>query len=110
MTVVRAFGREKQSYEKTKAFINAACHTDAIREAAGEYNDERIKWLSNSLKIVVGVICINLKGAYAPIYLAMMYRDLEHVTHDIRGVMHSFRENENNLKSLQKLLKLENIK
>lgn len=66
--------------------------------------------MSKFLYICVGIACINLRGQYEPIYLAMMFQYLQHVSWEVNGMMHAYKENERNLKALQRLLKLDDIK
>jgi len=67
-------------------------------------------WLSNFLYVGVGLSCITLRGTLSPIYLALMFDYLEGISHQLNHAMHAFRENERNLKALQRLLKLDDIK
>ena len=45
-----------------------------------------------------------------PIYIAMMFQYLQGISHAMNGLTHGYREIEENLRSLQKLLKLDDIK
>lgn len=109
MTVLRSFQREAKAKEKTKELIDQAKLTDMIRSGASEYYHRRMDWLSKLLYVFVGITCIGLRGALAPIYLALMFEYLEGISHQMNHTMHAYRENERNLKSLQRLLKLDSI-
>lgn len=65
--------------------------------------------MSKILYVIVGLVCINLRGQYSPIYLAMIFEYLQHISWEVNGMMHAYKENERNLKALQRLLKLDDI-
>ena len=110
LTVVRAFNKQDATKDKTIKLINDDKKSDIVIRGAHEYFHKRLQWLSNFMYVVVGVICINLRGTLAPIYIAMMFSYLEGISHSMNGLMHGYREIEKNLQSLQKLLKLEDVK
>lgn len=110
MYVVRAFQRENLIQNKTVDLINDDKKSDIVIRGAHEYFHKRLQWLSNLMYIFVGVVCISLRGSLEPIYIAMMFQYLEGISHSMNGLMHGYREIDENLRSLQKLLKLEDIK
>ena len=107
--VVRAFNKVDTSADKTVNLINSTKTGEGIRRSAHEYYHKRIDWLSKGMYILTGLFCLSLRGLYEPIYLAMMYQYLQGISHNVNGIMHGFRENERNLKTLQRLLKLDSI-
>lgn len=76
---------------------------------AHEYFHKRLQWLSNLMYIVVGIICISLRGSLEPIFIAMMFDYLRGISHSMNRLIHGYHQIEENLGSLQKLLKLEDI-
>lgn len=110
MSVVRAFQREDLIQNKTVDLINDTNKSDIVIRGAHEYFHQRLRFLSNFMYIFVGIVCIHLRGTLEPIYIAMMFQYLEGISHSMNSLMHGYREIEENLRSLQKLLKLEDIK
>ena len=107
--VLRAFNTVQKSSEKTINLINGTKTGEGIRRAAHNYYNKRVDWLSKSMYVLTGLTCLSFRGVYEPIYLAMMYQWLQHISHTVNELMHGFRENERNLKALQRLLKLDSI-
>lgn len=111
MSVVRAFQRQETCIAKTTKLIHQDKASDMVGRGASEYFQTRLQWLNNVLYIVVGVICVRLRntGTVEPIWIAMMFQYLQGISHSLNRLTHGYREIENNLKSLQKVLKLEDV-
>lgn len=60
--------------------------------------------------MIIGAVCISLKGQISPIWIAILFDQLEGVNNHLCSLMHGSQEIRENLVALQKLLALEDIK
>jgi hypothetical protein len=74
------------------------------------YFQVRIFSMSNMFFMVIGAVCISLKGVIAPIWIAILFDQLEGVNNHLCSLMHGSQEIRENLVALQKLINLEDIK
>jgi len=110
LTVIRCFEKQQEFKEKGNNLINEGLKCQIFEDSCHFYFQVRLFALSNIMFVASGILCIYLKGSMSPLYLAMMFQYLEHLNSRLASLMHGSKEIRENLISLQKLLKLEEVK
>jgi ABC-type multidrug transport system fused ATPase/permease subunit len=88
LTIIRAFEKQTSFSQKTYDLTNDNLKTQIFMDSMHFYFQVRIFSMSNIFFMIIGAVCIYLKGTISPIWIAMLFDQLEGVNNHLCSLMH----------------------